>query len=692
MADFRKWVLALTVMALFAGLAAAQGSSSPFVCNVTSSPPQMRSEGLTELTGDILLSCSGGPNPASLAGQTIPTANVTVYMNGTVTSRLLGTASVSGASEALLLIDDPGAQVPSYYGQTVPQTPCLLGGTPTPLFGAGPNGCLQSVGATAPTPTTFAGLSATSNLAVPVNGTGGTAGTPGANVFQGVVSGSSVTFFGIPILAPGTTGTRTYRITNIRVNASGISGGGPVGTSAIAAVAISPAVSGMQVNNSTLTVGFISPSLSTSANKTFSSSALGSSGTSFNQCNSQPGSGSTPVAAATLRFQEQQAQAFRMRGNTAQTTPGFFYYTESGFTPTFGNYNSTPSFGSAAMPGLADWGTRLKAVFNNVPSGVSLYVTVNNLASSLNAPMPAPTTSVFNSSYASLIVSETSPDSGYNPATPNGPPVLNSVPAVSPTGNAGTSSTAALPYAPLTVVNNSAVAVWEVVNSLQNANENFDFEVFITYSANAANNVPSLGSMTVNLSYAPTATQGAFSLSAGSAASSTLGIPRFADTSTAKNVLTINICQTALLFPYVTSAPGFDTGIAVANTTTDPFGTGAQAGYCSIYWYGSGAPTTSPAYLGAGNAYSTTVPTSANYIASGTVSAFDAYSVVQGFTGYMIAVCNFQFAHGFAFISDLGTRNFAMGYLADVINGNTTSNAGTGVRGGAPVGIEANGQ
>jgi len=33
----------------------------------------------------------------------------------------------------------------------------------------------------------------------------------------------------------------------------------------------------------------------------------------------------------------------------------------------------------------------------------------------------------------------------------------------------------------------------------------------------------------------------------------------------------------------------------------------------------------------------------------------------------MIAVCNFQYAHGFAFISDVGARNLAMGYLALVV-------------------------
>jgi len=33
----------------------------------------------------------------------------------------------------------------------------------------------------------------------------------------------------------------------------------------------------------------------------------------------------------------------------------------------------------------------------------------------------------------------------------------------------------------------------------------------------------------------------------------------------------------------------------------------------------------------------------------------------------MIAQCRFQYAHGFAFVSDLGARNIAMGYLALII-------------------------
>jgi hypothetical protein len=40
-----------------------------------------------------------------------------------------------------------------------------------------------------------------------------------------------------------------------------------------------------------------------------------------------------------------------------------------------------------------------------------------------------------------------------------------------------------------------------------------------------------------------------------------------------------------------------------------------------------------------------------------------------GFQGYVIARCFFQYAHGFAFISDLGAARLAEGYLALVMDG-----------------------
>src|SRR5204862_4025641 len=128
---------------------------------------------------------------------------------------------------------------------------------------------------------------------------GNTATTPVSNVYQGVVSGNTITFFGIPILAPVTTGaTRTIRITNARVNATSLSGGSAAGaTPVIASISISGATS-LLIQNPTPTVGFVQAGLSASA----------SSATNQNQCNS-----TTRASINTLSFAENFGTAFKTR-------------------------------------------------------------------------------------------------------------------------------------------------------------------------------------------------------------------------------------------------------------------------------------------------------------------------------------------------------------------------------------------
>src|SRR5208337_2805094 len=89
-----RLISALAVLALFAGLASAQVAMStagtgPFQCTASVAvPPEIRAEGLTELVGDIVLTCSGGPVPT--LGQPISTVNITVSFPTNVTNRLLG--------------------------------------------------------------------------------------------------------------------------------------------------------------------------------------------------------------------------------------------------------------------------------------------------------------------------------------------------------------------------------------------------------------------------------------------------------------------------------------------------------------------------------------------------------------------------------------------------------------------------
>src|SRR5207244_7419077 len=116
------------------------------------------------------------------------------------------------------------------------------------------------------------------------------------------------------------------------------------------------------------------------------------------------------------------------------------------------------------------------------------------------------------------------------------------------------------------------------------------FGIWTQFSPNPGNNSPPPGTATLNASFAPTPPV-PFSASAGASASSSLTIPRFADTSTARNILAINICQTLLLFPFVTNISGFDTGFSIANTSTDPIATAPQNGTCNLPFYdGTGKP------------------------------------------------------------------------------------------------------
>jgi len=207
MPEFRKWILALAVIALFAGLASAQvggaagagaSSGTTFTCTTTNGAvtPTLRAEGFTELTGDIVIGCTGG-TPLAL-GTAIPTANITIFLNTAVTSRLLQLTSNGTASEALLMIDEPGSSLTG-YGPSVAQSLCAFPGN-----GAGFGGCTQIVGTVGANP----GVPVNSSCltaAVPcsaANGFGGASATAGPNIYQGVVSGNSVTFFGIPVMAP----------------------------------------------------------------------------------------------------------------------------------------------------------------------------------------------------------------------------------------------------------------------------------------------------------------------------------------------------------------------------------------------------------------------------------------------------------------------------------------------------------
>jgi hypothetical protein len=280
------------------------------------------------------------------------------------------------------------------------------------------------------------------------------------------------------------------------------------------------------------------------------------------------------------------------------------------------------------------------ARFNNIPQGVQLFVSVYEANSTASTgPTDAagvPLSGIAQTGSRVRLVSTDGAGAG-------------SFSAVTATSGG---------FAPVTLSGGSGVAVWEVMRSDSIMTETIDIPFAFAFVSNTTANLPALGTGTVNGNFAP--------ISTVTTASSSAPIPRFADTATNRNAIVINACSTNLLFPFVTNQAGFDTGIAISNTSQDPFSTGTQAGACRLNYYGGtsgggAAPAAQTSgVVAAGGQLLFVVSTGGNLGVAGT----------PGFQGYIIAQCAFQYAHGFAFISDgpIGSARVAEGYLALVMD------------------------
>jgi hypothetical protein len=186
-------------------------------------------------------------------------------------------------------------------------------------------------------------------------------------------------------------------------------------------------------------------------------------------------------------------------------------------------------------------------------------------------------------------------------------------------------------------------------------------------------------------------------------------------------LLEIDPCTTNLLYPYLVSGESWDTGVSVANTGMDPFycygpdcgqsfasgaatgpnvyGTSGyynmQPGVCWFFFYGtlSTAPSTplppaQPVVLG-WNGFTQGSNTAVlgddpqDYIQPGqtgqaliSVALMELYPswvpTKSMWNGYAIAICDFLYAHGYAFSDFHGTAaqggNYSLGYLALVFD------------------------
>ncbi len=574
----------------------------------------------------MLLNCNGGT--PTLLGANIPLSNVTIFLNTNITSRLVG---AGGLSEATLMIDEPHP-APAV---AIPDNAVVLPPAGSPLQ----NLCTENgQGASCPETGTFVGVPSNSPYATQ------------PNVFSGVQnSASSVVFLGVPIDAPGTAGQRVIRITNVRANAFQL---GVSSTLIPTQITMYIAVNGSQqvtINNPTQTVAFIQIGL-----------VVGGQNASFLQCNSNnadllSGGGGSPDFY--IKVSEGFASSFKRRNISLtadgitqpspkdQNVPGYPYNTESGFY-------APELFAGTPIVGLADFGTRILLRFNNLGAGVHIFV---------QTTVPLDNNGQSGTSTGACLTSMALNGGCSQPPQPPAPVTAGigygamTLVSTDVNGSSGPGFTAVTGSGGISEVSYSGTtgyATYEVVNSDPNVPESAYINIYVAYISATAQNLPAPGASTVNVCFAPLSNDGL--------ASATDPVPRFGDTSTPRAAIDINLCTCDLLFPFVTNQSGFDTGIALANTSLDPFGTGPQQGTVKLYYFGStaGGGVAPPPFT------TQTVPAGQELIFNLSGGGNFGVPAVPGFEGYIISVANFQYCHAFAFISDVGAQKLAEGYLA----------------------------
>jgi len=271
------------------------------------------------------------------------------------------------------------------------------------------------------------------------------------------------------------------------------------------------------------------------------------------------------------------------------------------------------------------FGTRIKFVVANIPAGVTGLVVPNSIQTAQGADTLGATLTL------DLV---TGGDIGA-------------------AGGVGAAGSTTLPIAAGTVTVIYQVDVQDLTQI-----KSFQFSPDFVFAANAV--VGSQPAITVTTSYAPSpATPG------GAIVVPTTYLPYFANTGVPMNGTIWSVCETDLLFPFITTQNGFETGIAISNTALDPFGTTGQPGVCNLYFYGTGQSpaATSPV---------TPTATAMTSIAIGTTqdTVVSPY-LGTNYLGYVIARCQFLFAHGFAFFTNAApgiTAAQQAGYTALVFN------------------------
>jgi hypothetical protein len=373
-----KSIQGLAAMLLAALAVPAAAQVAPLTCQASGGiPPTVAAEGYTELTGDFLVSCTGGTPTGT--GLTVPQVNITLFLNTNLTSQELAPISGGGYfSEALLLVDEPNG---------------LTTG----------NGILNC-GQTGASDATSPGVCSIISTGNPVQTYNAAAGHP--NAFQGRVGTVSnpaqlnaVTFLNLPIDPPGA-GTRTLRITNLRANAASLVA---MGTFAVQAQISASGGPGLAIGNPVQTIALISTGLLSSVTGAGTAapsitlsegfaSAFKSKNISFTVGDNAGTSGNATYTGSAWSYN----LGTHYPADDAQNVPGMTYLTETGFEWLNNTTNAPPAvnpppgysivtvanvgtpFASALTgiqtAGAADAGARVAIQFQNIPSGATVTV------------------------------------------------------------------------------------------------------------------------------------------------------------------------------------------------------------------------------------------------------------------------------------------------------------------------------
>ncbi len=456
-------------------------------------PPIIRATGVSELLGDIVINCTGGTPTGS--GSLIPQENFQVSINANMTNRTF--PQFSGISDALLIIDD------AFPANPVPTSATPAHGAPPQILCTAFGGNCREIG---------------------------TGGIPSPyqtqpNVFVGAPAGvNAVEFLRIPIDAPGTTGARTIRITNLRANAFQLGVGSSLIPTEISALVSVNGSAVLNINDPFATVAIVQPDLLKTVNTVpqllqcdpHNASLLGGSGTaSFD---------------FSVQVQEQFPSVFKFRnygtivyGNeftqqlSEQNVPGFQYGTESGFySPSL--FNAVPTLG------LADFGTRIRVGFQDVTAGTHLFVPVAIETKPVNCAPPANCSG----GRLRLVKAGKSGDSapGYEPV-------------------ASTATIGKVKVAEVTYSGRMAYAIYEVTDSNPAVTETATIPVAVAFNSST---LPGVSVAMENASFGP--------ISNSPIADPVAPLPRFGDSFPTVIAYTINSCSPAPMSGGISSKSG----------------------------------------------------------------------------------------------------------------------------------------